>query len=113
MRTHTCGQLTQQNIGQTVTLCGWLSSTRDLGAVVFFVMRDFYGITQVTVSDEQQKQQLREIPRESTIKVVGKVIQRSSPNPDLPTGMIEIQPQEIQVLGLCSQQLPFEVSSSL
>ena len=47
LRTHNCGELTEQNVGQKVKLCGWLSSTRDLGAVIFFVLRDFYGYTQV------------------------------------------------------------------
>ncbi|MBO5777058.1 MAG: Asp-tRNA(Asn)/Glu-tRNA(Gln) amidotransferase GatCAB subunit C, partial [Clostridia bacterium] len=74
LRTHNCGELTEQNVGQKVKLCGWLSSTRDLGAVIFFVLRDFYGYTQVVVADEDMKAQVREIPRESTISVEGKVI---------------------------------------
>ena len=45
-RTHTCGELRESNVGEKVKLSGWLSSTRDLGAVIFFVLRDFYGYTQ-------------------------------------------------------------------
>ena len=76
-------------------------------------MRDFYGFTQVTVSDEKLKEQVRAIPRESTIEVKGKVILRSSPNKNLPTGLIEIEPTSIEILGKCSEALPFEISNSL
>lgn len=113
MRTHNCNQLREENVGEQVVLDGWLHSVRDLGAVVFFVMRDFYGFTQVTVSDEKLKEQVRAIPRESTIEVKGKVILRSSPNKNLPTGLIEIEPTSIEILGKCSEALPFEVSNSL
>ncbi len=112
LRTHNCGELNQSNVGQKVKLCGWLSSTRDLGAVIFFVLRDFYGYTQVVAADEETKAKVREIPRESTISVEGKVILRSAPNPDMPTGMIEIEPENIEVLGRCYEQLPFEVATS-
>ena len=111
-RTHTCGELRESNVGEKVKLSGWLSSTRDLGAVIFFVLRDFYGYTQAVASTEEQKALVRSIPRESTISVEGKVIKRSSPNPDMPTGMIEIEPEKIEVLGRCYEQLPFEVATS-
>ena len=113
MRTHNCNQLREENVGEQVVLDGWLHSVRDLGAVVFFVLRDFYGFTQVTVSDDKMKEQVRAIPRESTVEVKGTVILRSSPNKNLPTGMIEIDPTSIEVLGKCVEQLPFEVASSL
>lgn len=111
-RTHTCGELREKNIGQEVKLSGWLSSVRDLGSVVFFVMRDFYGYTQVVVADEKLQQQIREIPRESTISVEGKVVKRSSPNKEMPTGMIEVEPTTINLLGKCYENLPFEVATS-
>ena len=111
-RTHTCGELREKNIGQEVKLSGWLSSIRDLGSVVFFVMRDFYGYTQVVVADEELQQQIREIPRESTISVEGKVVKRSSPNKEMPTGMIEVEPTTINLLGKCYENLPFEVATS-
>ncbi|MBR2967634.1 MAG: aspartate--tRNA ligase [Clostridia bacterium] len=113
MRTHNCNELRKEDVGKHVALCGWLHSVRDLGAVVFFVLRDFYGVTQVTVSDEATKELVRGISRESTLRVTGKVILRSSPNPSLPTGLIEIEPDNIEVLGKCSEALPFEISNSL
>lgn len=113
MRTHNCNELRKEDVGKQVALCGWLHSVRDLGAVVFFVLRDFYGVTQVTVSDEETKEFVRSISRESTLRVTGKVILRSSPNPSLPTGLIEIEPNNIEILGKCSEVLPFEISNSL
>lgn len=113
MRTHNCNELRALDEGKTVTLCGWLHSIRDLGAVIFFVLRDFYGTTQVTVSDEAMKNTVREIPRESTLSVTGKVVLRSSPNHNLDTGLIEIEPEKIEILGKCVESLPFEVSNSL
>lgn len=112
-RTHNCGELSESNVGQKVKVAGWLSGIRDLGAVVFFVLRDFYGMTQGVASDEETKALVRSIPRESTISVEGEVVRRSSPNPDMPTGMIEIVPSRIEVLGRCYEQLPFEVASSV
>ena len=112
-RTHNCNELRIENEGETVRLSGWLHSVRDLGAVVFFVLRDFYGMTQVVVSSDEMKEQIRNIPRESTVMVDGKVIRRSSPNAELPTGLIEIEPTKIEVLGLCEELLPFEISTSL
>ena len=111
-RTHNCGELREENIGQTVKISGWLSSVRDLGAVIFFVVRDYYGYTQVVVNDEKTKEYVRTIPRESTISVEGEVVLRSAVNKDMPTGMIEIEPKTIEILGKCYEQLPFEVATS-
>ncbi len=113
MRTHHCNQLRAENAGEKVVLNGWLHSVRDLGAVVFFVMRDFYGMTQVTVDDEALKEQIRAVPRESTIEVAGTVRLREAPNTALPTGLIEVVPERIKILGKCYETLPFEVSNSL
>ncbi len=113
MRTHNCNELRESDVGKEVVLEGWLAGIRDLGAVVFFVLRDFYGITQGTATEEDMKEKLRSIPRESTVRVSGKVILRSSPNPSVPTGLIEVVPSSVEVLGLCSEQLPFEVANSL
>ncbi len=113
MRTHNCGELRHTDEGKTVRLSGWLSSIRDLGSVIFFIMRDFYGVTQVVASSEDMMAQVRDIPRESTVSVVGKVALRSNPNENIPTGLIEILPESIEVLGKCYETLPFEVHSSL
>lgn len=112
MRTHNCGELRESDIGKKVKLCGWLSSVRDLGAVIFFVLRDYYGYTQAVASDEEMKELVRSIPRESTVSVEGEVVLRSAPNKDMPTGMIEIAPKKIEVLGRCYEQLPFEIAAS-
>ena len=112
MRTHNCGELRAEDAGKTVKLCGWLHSVRDLGAVAFFVIRDFYGVTQAVASTEEMLELVRAIPRESTVCVTGKVVLRSAPNEQLPTGLIEIEPESIEVLGKCYEQLPFEISSS-
>lgn len=112
LRTHNCGELRQSDEGKHVKLCGWLSSVRDLGAVIFFVLRDYYGYTQAVVSDEEKKEQIRSIPRESTISIDGKVVLRSAPNKDMPTGMIEIEPEKIELLGKCYELLPFEIATS-
>lgn len=111
-RTHTCGELRKEDVGKIVKLSGWLSSVRDLGAVIFFVLRDYYGYTQAVVTDEKQKDFVRSIPRESTVSIEGKVALRSAPNSDMPTGLIEIAPENIEILGRCYEQLPFEVSTS-
>jgi len=112
-RTHNLGELRISDVGKQVTLAGWLNSVRDLGAVIFLTMRDFYGITQIVVSDVSLMQQVRTIPRESTIMVKGTVLERKDKNPKLPTGDIEISPEYIEILGKCSEQLPFEIANSL
>jgi len=113
LRTHTCGQLRIEDAGKTVTLCGFLHSTRDLGGQLFFVLRDFYGMTQIMPTTEKLKEQVRQIPRESTLSITGKVITRSAPNPNMPTGLIEIEPAKIEVLGQCYEALPFEIPLSV
>ncbi|MBQ7668984.1 MAG: aspartate--tRNA ligase [Clostridia bacterium] len=112
-RTNNCGELRIADENKVVTIAGWLDTVRDLGAVIFFTVRDFYGITQVVVSDETTKAQVRDITRESTISVKGKVVKRSDPNKNIPTGEIEIIPEEIKVLGKCTELLPFEIGNSL
>lgn len=112
MRTHNCNQLRPSDVGKHVVLDGWLSTVRDKGSIIFFVMRDFYGVTQVTVSEPSLMEVVRNVPRESTIEVEGEVILRSSPNPNLDTGLIEIEPTKITVLGKCTEQLPFEIATS-
>lgn len=111
-RTNTCGELRLSDENKTVKLAGWLDTVRDLGAVIFFTVRDFYGITQVVVSDEEMKAEVRKISRESTIAVTGEVVKRSDPNPNIPTGEIELIPEKIEVLGRCTELLPFEVNNS-
>ncbi|MDR2505767.1 MAG: aspartate--tRNA ligase [Oscillospiraceae bacterium] len=115
LRTHTCGQLRADDAGRTVTLTGWLDNVRDLGAMLFFVVRDTYGITQAVASDADIMNAVREIPIESAVRVSGEAILRSSPNNKIPTGEIEIRPRsvdDIEVLGKCVEELPFQIDDS-
>ena len=113
-RTHTCGELRRENEGKEVKLSGWLDSKRDKGGLLFAVLRDFYGVTQIVCSEEPLLSQFRDIPTESTISVEGRVVLRSSPNEKLPTGLIEIVPTRVEVLGRRTvPALPFEISHSL
>lgn len=112
-RTHHCNQLRKEDAGKKVKLSGWLDSKRDKGGVLFAVLRDFYGTTQVVATEEPCLSQLREIPTESTVSVEGTVVLRSAPNEKLDTGLIEVVPEKVEVLGRRSYQaLPFEVSRS-
>ena len=112
-RTHNCNQLRKEDEGKKVAICGWLDSKRDKGGLLFAVIRDYYGVTQVVATEEPCLTQLREIPTESTVRVEGIVVLRSSPNEKLPTGLIEIVPEKVEVLGRrTTQALPFEVNRS-
>jgi len=113
-RTHTCNELRMAHVGQTVTIAGWLENTREVSAsLVFAVIRDFYGTTQVVAQDEEMVRQLRAIPRESTVQVTGTVRERASKNPNMATGDIEIVPERIAVLGRCRyNELPFQINHS-
>ena len=113
MRTHNCNELRESDIGKRVRLEGWLAGARDMGNIIFITLRDFYGVTQAVTGDAALKEKIREIPRESTVAVEGLVIPRSAPNLNIPTGKIEIEPQSIEILGKCAEQLPFEIANSL
>ena len=102
LRTHNCGDLRHGQIGEVVTLSGWVQKTRDLGGMTFVDLRDRYGITQLAFNmdtDTDLCQQARKLGREYVIQVRGKVIERSSKNKNIPTGDIEIEVQELNVLN--------------
>ena len=108
-RTHTCGELRSSNIGETVTLSGWVDSLRNLGNLVFVDLRDDSGITQLVFKDELIEK-ISEIRVESTIKATGTVISRGElVNKDRATGEIEIDVSSFELLGAC-EVLPFTVS---
>ena len=113
-RTHTCGELRLADAGKNVTIVGWLENTREVGAnFAFLVLRDFYGTTQVVVQTEEMMQIIKGINKETTISVTGTVRERESKNPKLPTGEIEVVPEQIKILGKCRHnQLPFEINKS-
>ncbi|TSD64850.1 aspartate--tRNA ligase [Inquilinus sp. KBS0705] len=102
LRTHTCGQLNISNLGETVTLCGWVQKSRDLGGTTFIDVRDRYGLTQLvlnTDTDADLREAGRQLGREFVIKVTGKVLERSNKNTKIPTGEIEIAITELEILN--------------
>ncbi|OCX51014.1 aspartate--tRNA ligase [Mucilaginibacter sp. PPCGB 2223] len=102
LRTHTCGELNISHLNQTVTLCGWVQKSRDLGGTTFVDVRDRYGLTQLvfnTDSDAALREKSRGLGREFVVKVTGKVIERTNKNTKIPTGEIEIIVAEIEVLN--------------
>ncbi len=101
-RTHTNGQLRLSDVGQTVQLVGWVSRKRNLGALVFIDLRDRYGITQI-ICDEKMENITKEIRNEYVIQVEGVVVERSSKNPHMPTGEIEIEAKTIRIINAAKQ----------
>ena len=111
LRTHDCGSLRHSNIGEEVTLSGWVQKTRDLGGMTFVDLRDRYGITQLAFNMDTNAdlcQKARKLGREYVIQVVGKVIERSSKNKNIPTGEIEIEVSALNLLN-SSKTPPFTI----
>ena len=99
-RTHTCGELRGSNAGECVQLCGWMENLREVsGSLAFLVLRDFYGTTQVVLESEAMLQKVAGLNKESVLCVHGTVRERSSKNPNMPTGEVEVVPDAIEVLG--------------
>ena len=101
-RTHTCGELRLSDVGKKVTLAGWVQRVRNLGGMSFIDLRDRYGITQLTLSaeaDSNLSQIVSGLGREYVIQVVGEVRERTSKNPKIPTGDIEISLEKIEILN--------------
>lgn len=117
MRTHYCGELRTEHIGETVTLYGWVDRRRDHGGVIFLDLRDRTGIVQI-VSDPQRTpgsyQQADALRNEYVVQITGRVTQRpeESLNPRLPTGEIEIYADQIELLNAVRKQLPFQVATA-
>lgn len=97
-RTHNNGELRIENVGEIVELKGWVAKKRNLGSLVFIDLRDRYGITQI-ICGEDFEQITRDIKNEYILQVKGKVVERSSKNPNMPTGDIEIEAQEIKIIN--------------
>ena len=118
MRTHTCGELTKDNASQTVTLCGWVESSRDLGGVIFLVLRDRYGRTQVvldTGDSESAWNSAQSVHQEYVVRTTGVVVPRPPDmvNPNMPTGEIEVRSREIEILNRCERMpIPLDEESS-
>ena len=101
-RTHTCGELRIENVGQKVTLAGWVQRSRKLGGMTFIDLRDRYGITQLVVeadADAALVETATSLGREYVIQAIGEVVERQSKNPKMETGDIEIKLETIKVLN--------------
>ncbi|BAU14766.1 aspartyl-tRNA synthetase AspS [Leptolyngbya sp. NIES-3755] len=117
MRTLYCGQLRASNIGETVTLYGWVDRRRDHGYVIFIDLRDREGIVQVVSDPDRTPNSYKaagDLRNEYVIKIVGRVTKRpdESLNPKIPTGEVEIYADEIEILNAVRKQLPFQVSAA-
>jgi len=113
-RTHTNGQLRIEHVSQEVTLCGWVQRSRDLGGMTFVDLRDRYGITQLAFNMDTNAglcEKARKLGREFVIKVIGKVIERSSKNKNMPTGEVEIEVYSLEVLN-ASLTPPFTIEDN-
>ncbi|WP_301390098.1 aspartate--tRNA ligase [uncultured Alistipes sp.] len=110
-RTHTCGCLRAENVNQTVTLAGWVQKVRNLGAMTFIDLRDRYGITQIVV-EEHSPVDVREaaarLGREFVVQVTGRVLERSSKNPRMATGDVEVTAGKLTILNE-AQTPPFTI----
>lgn len=113
-RTHTCGELTVSNIGETVTLNGWVAKRRDLGGLLFVDLRDRYGLTQLKINPDKKDiyETALKLGNEFVISGKGKVIKRESINKNIPTGEIEIDIDELQILNE-SEITPFVVEEDV
>ncbi|MFA7188252.1 MAG: amino acid--tRNA ligase-related protein, partial [Alphaproteobacteria bacterium] len=106
-RSHTCGELSDKNVGEAVVLSGWVHRKRDHGGLLFIDLRDNYGITQCVLDNMEEAADIRP---ESVISVQGTVVKRDKEaiNSKIPTGLIEIQVKKYDVLTT-SEVLPFQV----
>lgn len=111
-RSHTNGELSLQHLNEEVTLSGWVQTIRDKGFMIWIDLRDRYGITQLVFDQDRSTAELMEnakkLGREFVIQVTGKVIERVSKNPNIPTGEIEILVEKLEVLNE-SQLPPFTI----
>ncbi|MDD5639308.1 MAG: aspartate--tRNA ligase [Candidatus Pacebacteria bacterium] len=116
LRTHTCGELNTSNIGQKITLAGWVHHRRDHGGIIFIDLRDKYGLTQIKFNpvNEIVWKNADKLRNEWVIKVTGKVVLRpdNTANTKMKTGEIEIEVEELEILNK-SKTLPFELKENV
>ena len=113
-RTHNCNELRLEDVNKEVTLAGFYDNMRQVSKNLGFLqLRDFYGITQIVIENEEMMAKLDGVNNESTLSVTGIVRERSSKNGKIATGDIEVVPSDIKVLGKCRyNELPFEINRS-
>ena len=112
-RTHTCGELRINDVESTVTLTGWVQRIRELGGMTFLTLRDRYGITQLVFDEHVPgtvSKQLPELGREYIIRITGTVRERSSKNPAMPTGEVEVAPESMEIVNR-SEVPPFTIEN--
>ncbi len=112
-RSHLCGELRSADIGKDVRLSGWLHNRRNLGGILFIDLRDHYGIVQLVVRPGTDvNERLSSLSKETVIRVDGTVVARGADNvnPELPTGEIEVEVGEVEVLG-AADQIPFTINA--
>ena len=114
-KTHTCNEISLEDVGKKVRIAGWVQTIRDLGGLVFLDIRDMYGITQVVTSGEAKDVDFAShISIESTVTVYGTVKKRDEEtvNPKLKTGLVEIKIEDIKILGKRTKNIPFEINTN-
>ena len=114
-RTHNCGELKISDTNKEVTLCGWVQTPRDKGFMMWVDLRDRYGISQLIFDEKRSSKELlkkaKDLGREFVIQIKGKVIERSSKNPNIPTGDIEILVSDLKILN-SSKSPPFTIENN-
>ena len=114
-RTHNCGELKISDTNKEVTLCGWVQTPRDKGFMMWVDLRDRYGISQLIFDEKRSSKELlkkaKDLGREFVIQIKGKVIERSSKNPNIPTGDIEILVSDLKILN-SSKTPPFTIENN-
>ncbi|NLR65414.1 aspartate--tRNA ligase [Chitinophaga varians] len=109
-RTHTCGELRMEQVGQEVTLAGWIQTVRKFGSINFFDLRDRYGITQLLFNESlNDKLDAQPLGREFVVQITGTVTERTSKNKNIPTGDIEITVSEYKILN-AAKTPPFTIT---
>lgn len=115
-RTHTCDEISLEDVGKKVKIAGFVQTIRDFGGLVFLDIRDMYGITQVVTSaDKADVDFASHIPVESSVSVEG-IVRKRAPetvNEKIKTGLVEIAIESIEVLGKRTKNLPFEINSNV
>ena len=117
LRTHTCGQLNESNIGNEVILCGWVNSRRDHGKLIFIDLRDRYGVTQVIFLPKphtETYEKAKKLRNEDVVKITGEVNTRpkKTENPKIPTGLVELCAKDLDILS-SAEDLPFNIEDNV
>jgi aspartyl-tRNA synthetase len=114
-RTHTCGELSKTNVNQKTTLSGFINTIRDHGDLIFFDLRDRFGITQIVIPKVNKNFSMAQnLKPETVVMVTGKIKERSenAKNSKIPTGEIEIEPEILEILSKVELDLPFQVTNN-